>query len=350
MDQGGRFPKVAAKAGHYESFYIKACRPGGGQGIWIRHTVHKRPGAEPKASIWFVLFDRDADGPRATKMTVPAARALGSRSVPGSASPSAEIGPGQRQRLDRDRRAAGLLGPDLRRRRRALQVPAGGLALRGAGAADQVRRSLSRRAASTGALEVDGRADRARRLAGDDRPQLGHRARRALGLARGHRLRGRATAPTSTPAPPGSSSAPGRRPGSPSGMLMLDGERAPPRRLRPDPLRLDRRLADRLRVRPARQGHRRPRPRLGAAEGLRRLGLRRPQGPRAQHGQLLGRRPRADGRAPGPARPHAQPRRRRRLRVRHARDRPRHPDPALPGRLSSPALSRRPCGSVIQRS
>lgn len=74
MDQGGRFPKVAAKAGHYESFYIKACRPGGGRGIWIRHTVHKRPGAEPKASIWFVLFDREAAGPRATKVTVPAAQ------------------------------------------------------------------------------------------------------------------------------------------------------------------------------------------------------------------------------------------------------------------------------------
>ena len=72
MHEGARFSGVAAKAGHYESFYIKACRPGGGQGIWIRHTVHKRPGAEPKGSIWFVLFDREADGPRATKVTVPA--------------------------------------------------------------------------------------------------------------------------------------------------------------------------------------------------------------------------------------------------------------------------------------
>jgi hypothetical protein len=73
MDQGARFPQVSAKAGHYESFYVKACRPGGGQGIWIRHTVHKRPGAEPNASIWFVLFDREASGPRATKVTVPVA-------------------------------------------------------------------------------------------------------------------------------------------------------------------------------------------------------------------------------------------------------------------------------------
>jgi hypothetical protein len=73
MKEDARFPRVAAKAGHYESFYIKACRPGGGRGIWIRHTVHKRPGADPNASVWFVLFDRDVDSPRATKVTVPAA-------------------------------------------------------------------------------------------------------------------------------------------------------------------------------------------------------------------------------------------------------------------------------------
>ena len=44
-------------------------------------------------------------------------------------------------------------------------------------------------------------------------------------------------------------------------------------------------------------------------EGLRRLGLRRPQGPRAQHRQLLGRRPRADRRAPRPPGRAAHPRR-----------------------------------------
>jgi hypothetical protein len=71
--ESARFPGVVAKAGHYESFYLKACRPGGGQAVWIRHTVHKQPGAEPKASIWFVLFDRDRGEPRATKVTVPAA-------------------------------------------------------------------------------------------------------------------------------------------------------------------------------------------------------------------------------------------------------------------------------------
>jgi hypothetical protein len=72
VEERARFAGVAAKAGHYESFYVKACRPDGGQGIWIRHTVHKRPGAEATGSIWFTLFDRAADGPRATKLTVPA--------------------------------------------------------------------------------------------------------------------------------------------------------------------------------------------------------------------------------------------------------------------------------------
>jgi hypothetical protein len=94
MDEGPRFPRVAAKAGHYESFYIKACRPGGGLGIWIRHTVHKRPGAEPNASIWFVLFDREAEGPRATKLTVPASE-LSAPEGGWVRVAGAEIGPGR---------------------------------------------------------------------------------------------------------------------------------------------------------------------------------------------------------------------------------------------------------------
>ena len=94
MDEGARFPGVAAKAGHYESFYVKACRPGGGQGIWLRHTVHKRPGAKPSASIWLTVFDREAGAPRATKVTVPAT----ALSVPAGGwirVADAEIGPGR---------------------------------------------------------------------------------------------------------------------------------------------------------------------------------------------------------------------------------------------------------------
>jgi hypothetical protein len=94
MHEGAWFPRVAEKAGHYESFYVKACQPGGGRGIWIRHTVHKRPGAEPNASIWFVLFDRAADGPRATKVTVPAAE-LSAPAGSWVKVDGAEIGPGR---------------------------------------------------------------------------------------------------------------------------------------------------------------------------------------------------------------------------------------------------------------
>lgn len=69
-----RFPHAGKREGHYESFYLKAAKPGGGRGFWIRHTVHKRPRAEPTASVWFTLFDRRAEGPRAVKETVSADR------------------------------------------------------------------------------------------------------------------------------------------------------------------------------------------------------------------------------------------------------------------------------------
>ena len=62
MRTEARFPGVGAGSGHYESFYIKATRPGGGRAIWIRHTVHKRPDAELTGSIWFTLFDAERRG------------------------------------------------------------------------------------------------------------------------------------------------------------------------------------------------------------------------------------------------------------------------------------------------
>src|SRR5918998_1010452 len=66
-----RFPSVPAKAGQYESFYVKACHPTEPLGVWIRHTTHKRPGEAPKGSLWFVLFDASADGPHVSKVTLP---------------------------------------------------------------------------------------------------------------------------------------------------------------------------------------------------------------------------------------------------------------------------------------
>jgi hypothetical protein len=94
VEERARFEEVAARKGHYESFYLKACRPDGGLGIWIRHTVHKRPGQEATGSIWFTLFDRDAPAPQATKVTVPAS---GLSVPPGSwiRVADAEIGPGK---------------------------------------------------------------------------------------------------------------------------------------------------------------------------------------------------------------------------------------------------------------
>ncbi|CAN5521072.1 hypothetical protein BH10ACT11_BH10ACT11_01740 [soil metagenome] len=67
-----RFPGVAAGDGHYESFYVKANDPAGGRAVWLRHTFHQAPGAEPSGSIWLTVFDSASGKPRATKVTYPA--------------------------------------------------------------------------------------------------------------------------------------------------------------------------------------------------------------------------------------------------------------------------------------
>jgi hypothetical protein len=69
-----QFPAVPEKSGHYESFYLKANRPGGGQGVWIRYTVHKRPGEPLTGSLWFTFFDHAAPATRAAKLTADADR------------------------------------------------------------------------------------------------------------------------------------------------------------------------------------------------------------------------------------------------------------------------------------
>ena len=63
-----RFPHVDRAAGHYESFYLKASHPDEPLGVWIRYTVHKRPGEEPSGSVWFTLFGPE---PEAAKLTLP---------------------------------------------------------------------------------------------------------------------------------------------------------------------------------------------------------------------------------------------------------------------------------------
>jgi hypothetical protein len=70
-----RFPQLAEEAGAYESFYIKACHPAEPLGVWIRYTVHKRPGEQPLGSLWCTLFDAELPGPAAVKETRPAPQA-----------------------------------------------------------------------------------------------------------------------------------------------------------------------------------------------------------------------------------------------------------------------------------
>jgi hypothetical protein len=66
-----RFPSVGARGGHYESFYMRAVHPERPLGVWIRYTVHKRPGERPNGSLWFTLFDAEAGRPKASKVTLP---------------------------------------------------------------------------------------------------------------------------------------------------------------------------------------------------------------------------------------------------------------------------------------
>ena len=63
------FPGLADGDGAYESFYLKACSPREPLGIWIRYTVHKRPGRSAKGSLWATLFDARESSPLAVKET-----------------------------------------------------------------------------------------------------------------------------------------------------------------------------------------------------------------------------------------------------------------------------------------
>lgn len=64
-----RFPELGLADGGYESFYLKASHPSEPVSIWLRYTVHKRPGAAPRGSLWLTLFDARADEPWAVKQT-----------------------------------------------------------------------------------------------------------------------------------------------------------------------------------------------------------------------------------------------------------------------------------------
>ncbi|WP_372789650.1 hypothetical protein [Paraconexibacter sp.] len=50
-----------ARAGMYESHYVKAADPDGGRAVWLRHTVLSRPdGGGQRTTVWLTVFDRTA--------------------------------------------------------------------------------------------------------------------------------------------------------------------------------------------------------------------------------------------------------------------------------------------------
>jgi hypothetical protein len=63
------FPTAKPGRGMYESFYLRAVDPRRPRGVWIRYTVHKRPGEAPLGSLWLTYFDAQRPAPFAHKLT-----------------------------------------------------------------------------------------------------------------------------------------------------------------------------------------------------------------------------------------------------------------------------------------
>jgi hypothetical protein len=63
------FPNARQGAGMYESFYLRAVSPLEPVGAWIRYTVHKRPGAAPRGSLWCTVFDVEQGRPFQDKLS-----------------------------------------------------------------------------------------------------------------------------------------------------------------------------------------------------------------------------------------------------------------------------------------
>jgi len=66
-----RFPSASARGGMYESYYLRLVSPDKPIGVWIRHTIHKRPGRPAAGAVWFTLFDREAERPLAWREQFP---------------------------------------------------------------------------------------------------------------------------------------------------------------------------------------------------------------------------------------------------------------------------------------
>jgi hypothetical protein len=69
MSVGAVFPGAPRRAGMYESFYLRAVSPEEPVCVWIRYTVHKRPGRPPRGSVWCTVFDARSGRPFMAKLT-----------------------------------------------------------------------------------------------------------------------------------------------------------------------------------------------------------------------------------------------------------------------------------------
>jgi hypothetical protein len=66
------FPDAPRRTGMYESFYLRAVAPDRPLGVWLRYTVHKRPGQRPRGSVWCTVFDGEHARPFMHKLTTAA--------------------------------------------------------------------------------------------------------------------------------------------------------------------------------------------------------------------------------------------------------------------------------------
>jgi hypothetical protein len=69
MDTSAVFATAERRAGMYESVYLRAFSPAEPVGVWIRYTVHKRPQAAPRGSLWLTVFDARRERPFQQKLT-----------------------------------------------------------------------------------------------------------------------------------------------------------------------------------------------------------------------------------------------------------------------------------------
>jgi hypothetical protein len=70
MPASAIFPTAPMRAGMYESFYLRAVSSEEPVGVWLRYTVHKRPGQRPSGSVWCTVFDVRRGQPFMHKLTV----------------------------------------------------------------------------------------------------------------------------------------------------------------------------------------------------------------------------------------------------------------------------------------